>query len=254
VIAVSMDDGNWRLLLPKVGLFRLSPDCRRIAIVDVVSKDLWLCDVADGSTRKLADFNGAPVWSPDGSSIIYSGMPQGPLPALADHKYETWRLKLDGSDPVRIDLPPTDLVTDWSPDGSWLAIRSHTKEPHPGTQIFVCRPNGREKKQLTSTRGMHTNARFSPDGRTVLYTRLTSKEGTGIWVNSLDGQSPRAVVSGPNQHQYMACWAPDGERIAYSRHDTKDNRSSIEIIDVNTLAHKPATVPEGRCNGCDWRC
>jgi Tol biopolymer transport system component len=254
VIAVSTVDGTWRLLSPKVGPFRLSPDCRRIAIVDAASQDIWVCDVADGSARKLADFNGSPVWSPDGSSLVYSGMPQGPLPALSEHRYETWRLKLDGSDPVRLDLPPTDLVTDWSPDGSWLAMRSHTKEPSPGTQIFVCRPDGREKKQLTSTRGMHTNARFSPDGKTVLYTRLAAKEGTGIWINSLDGQSPRAVVNGETRLQYVACWAPDGGRIAYSLLATKNNRTTVEVIDVNTLDHRSLDVPEGHFNGCDWRC
>ena len=254
VVVVSADDGAWRLLSPKVGSFRVSPDCRRIAIVDVASKDIWICDVSDGSAKKVADFNGMPVWSPDGSSIIYSGMPQGPLPSLADHKYETWRLKLDGTDPVRVDLPPTDLVTDWSPDGSWLAMRSHTKEFASGTQIFVCRPDGREKRRLSSTRGLHMNARFSPDGKTVLYTRLAGKEGTGIWINGLDGRSPRAIVNGENRYQYLACWGPDGGRIAYSRTDMKENHASFEIIDINTLVYKPLDIPEGNVNDCDWRC
>lgn len=98
------------------------------------------------------------------------------------------------------------------------------------------------------------NARFSPDGKTVLYTRLAGKEGTGIWINGLDGQSPRAIVNGENRYQYLACWVPDGGRIAYSRTDMKENHALFDIIDINTLVQKPLDIPEGNVNDCDWRC
>ncbi len=253
-IAFSTKDGSWRFLTPIVGPFRLSPDCRRLALLDINRHSIWACDLADGSTRQLADLDGLPVWSPDGSMLMISALPPHDAhPKLAGQTYETWKVKWGGGPPDRVELPAADFVSDWSSDGSWFALRTYLSEPVPGTQIFVCRPDGSERRQLTSERAYHSSARFAPDGKSVVYIRQ-SKEGSSIWVNSLDGKSPRRILLEPIQYRYQVCWAPDGERIAFTRLDTKANRTTVELVALKTLERTPLNAPAGLHGGCDWRC
>lgn len=254
LIAVSTRDASWRPLTPRFGLFRISPDCRRLAILDVNTHTLWIHEVANGTSRKLADLHGLPVWSPDGMALIVSALPpEVAHPRLADQTYQTWRFKLDGSPGVRLGLPAADFVSDWSADGCLFLLRTYLKEPEPGTQICLCRPDGTERRQLTAGRAYHASGRFSPDSKQVVYISQ-SRDGSSIWVNGLDGKSPRRILHEPIRYRYQVCWAPDGERVAITRLDTKDNRSTVEVVILKTLERTPLKLPGGSYGDCDWRC
>src|SRR4051794_3916716 len=68
--------------------------------------------------------------------------------------------------------------------------------------------------------------RISPDGRQVVYVRVTvneKKDGydTALWIVPADGSSPaRPFTSGP--HDSEPRWSPDGTRIAFVRAPGKD--------------------------------
>jgi Tol biopolymer transport system component len=99
--------------------------------------------------------------------------------------------------------------------------------------LFLMRPDGSDRRQITDTRNYNeAGARFSPDGKKLLYYRLPSTEqidnntyGTYELVIA-DSNGRNAVVYG-NRFKW-ASWGPDGTQIA-----SLDTRG-IQIIDLAT--------------------
>jgi Tol biopolymer transport system component len=99
--------------------------------------------------------------------------------------------------------------------------------------LFLMRPDGSDRRQITDTRNYNeAGARFSPDGKRLLYYRLPNTEqidnntyGTYELVVA-DSNGGNAVVYG--DHFKWASWGPDGTQIA-----SLDTRG-IQIIDLAT--------------------
>jgi Tol biopolymer transport system component len=99
--------------------------------------------------------------------------------------------------------------------------------------LFLMRPDGSDRRQITDTRNYNeAGARFSPDGKKLLYYRLPNTEqidnntyGTYELVVA-DSNGRNAVVYG-NRCKW-ASWGPDGTQIA-----SLDTRG-IQIIDLAT--------------------
>jgi Tol biopolymer transport system component len=99
--------------------------------------------------------------------------------------------------------------------------------------LFLTRPDGSDRQQITDTRNYNeAGARFSPDGKRLLYYRLPGTEqidnntyGTYELVVA-DSNGRNAVVYGDRFK--WASWGPDGRQIA-----SLDTRG-IQIIDLAT--------------------
>src|SRR5947199_5767931 len=69
---------------------------------------------------------------------------------------------------------------------------------------------------------------ISPDGRQVVYVRVTvneKKDGydTALWIAPADGsEPPRPFTSGPSDSSPR--WSPDGTRLAFVRSVKKDGK------------------------------
>jgi Tol biopolymer transport system component len=99
--------------------------------------------------------------------------------------------------------------------------------------LFLMRPDGSARHRITNTREFNeAGARFSPDGKRLLYYRLPRAEpvdnntyGTfDLVLADSDGRNP--VVYGGKFH--WASWGPDGTQLACL------STKAIEIIDVGT--------------------
>ena len=238
---------------------RISPTGRAVAF----ERDgaVWVRSLSqDGEPRELFNLEGAtfaapPVWSRDGSQIVAS---LGRRDGVQDvWRFTTLRINADGSGRTELKIPSEDGVQDWSPDGHWLLTTS-SRNAEIGWQLYVMRPDGTDQRQMTEG-GNPWAARFSPDGRSVLYTDGTTEERRGIWVVDFEAKDRRRVFPVVGDHQLSACWSPDGKQIAVVDFDTSDgvdalksgrlivmdldggNRSEIPLDEVN-----PTDMP-------DWR-
>jgi hypothetical protein len=108
----------------------------------------------------------------------------------------------------------------------WLLYSARTE--HGDYDLFVCRPDGSEKRNLTQTPDfVEFGGRFSPDGKRMLYRRLpkqpAGKPGDAInhdaWgatgvlmLANADGSSPEPA--GKDGEFPWASWSPDGQQLA----------------------------------------
>lgn len=267
----AMNDANARIsrdgkTLALIRAGRIGPD-RDIANVGVWTLDLQ----AGGPPVRVSDFGGRTSWSADGRQIIVVKWFNPPDPEPARH--ETWRFDLDGSKPVRLPIPETDEVDDWSPDGLWLVTVSDRQEPRgSGYQLYLMHPDGTEQRRLTEGGGLNVYPRFSPDGRQIAYLHQDHGKND-IRVIGLKGGEPRVVIQETKEDPNIlltpdnVVWSPDGKTLACalramdlvsgeqpSRKIPGENTlNRVVLIDVENGESRRLNLPGiSWTNGLDW--
>ena len=269
VVAVDPESGDvTKVFDSSPGRLRISPDGRRAAFVsgewwsnlpphERMRNSLWIREFAGGARpeRVLYVNDGAtagdlPVWSADGKRIILSVGHRDE--SRKQWVYETFRINADGSGREPLGIPDQDGVQDWSPDGAWVVTTS-SRNAKIGWQLYVMRPDGKDQRQLTEG-GNPFYARFSPDGRRLLYTDGPSQERRGIWVVDLDGKNRRRILP-TDKGTASACWSPDGLRFAVAIGGSKpEEHGRLEIVDLDGTHRTLLTLPSREIADMpDWR-
>jgi TolB protein len=188
---------------------------------------------ADGSGRvrvtHSADRKGAPMWSGDGTEIIYGS---GTMDSTT-----LYAITPTGSgQPRRItSLPGSGLAL--SHDGKRVA---YSRGKMPAATLVISALDGSNARELTDGKSPAFNAVWSNDDRQVAYAVLTmdSTRALAVWIANSDGSNARKVSTipaGEGGAQWPA-WSPDGKKIAvqvgrYGR-DRSQNTAHIWVIDV----------------------
>jgi serine/threonine protein kinase/Tol biopolymer transport system component len=143
----------------------LSPDGARVAssrIDSTGNEDIWVDEFARGTSTRLT-FDPAPdympVWSPDGTRIVWSSARDGRANLYQKASNGT------GSDEALLKSSEGKVVNDWSFDGRFLLFMRDT-------DLFVLPLGGcdRQMRPYVNTNVSETQGRFSPDGKFVAYT------------------------------------------------------------------------------------
>ncbi|MDF1665169.1 MAG: amidohydrolase, partial [Planctomycetota bacterium] len=114
------------------------------------------------------------------------------------------------------------ISVDVSPDGSTLAFDLLG-------DIYTMPIAGGQAKSLTSGRAYDSQPRFSPDGKTVLFT--SDRGGNdNLWIISLDGTKARPLTSQKDKVTNSGDWSPDGRHVIARRRLT--DRSSIGTVEL----------------------
>ena len=100
----------------------------------------------------------------------------------------------------------------------WSSSRSHSTH-----DLWLMNADGSEKKQLTNSTTVDWFPRFSPDGKTVIFTRSKGgwtpendanyPEKWELWTIGVDGQGEKKVADNAT----WGTFRPDGKNIVFSR-------------------------------------
>ena len=203
---------------------------------NAVGGDIWVFDISTGAaTRITSDLETgkkAPVWSPDGSQIVYFSF-RGDFGGL-------YRKPSNGTGSEEllftergVDMP----LTDWSPDGRFLSFDA-------GSALWAVPVNG-ERKSIELLReefSVH-GARFSPDGRFLAYLSYESGQ-MEVYVQALDPSS--GLPSGGGKWRIssqggfgLIQWRQDGRELYYLAAD-----GGLMAVEVTTTRGFAASPPK----------
>jgi Tol biopolymer transport system component len=197
----------------------LSPDGTRAAVSlldsSLGTRGLWVFDVVRGvKTRLTSDRADAdtPVWSPDGSRIVFDSSRQGPL--------ELFEKASDGVGAEKIVLADrrNKYPSSWSPDGRLLLYMVDNGEPW-GWDLWVLPLVGDRKPFPFLQRPSNdVQGQFSFDGRWVTYA---SNESGRYEVYVTAFPEPRAIRQISSGGGVWPRWRHDGKEIFYLAPDGK---------------------------------
>jgi hypothetical protein len=149
----------------------LSPDGRFLIYEDDrKDADIYLMDLrSPGEVRRITPSDlpdDAPVWSPDGTRILYTAdAPEQP----AGNPREIYTMDPDGSDPRRLTFNgAADTAPAWSPDGTRIAWLS---DLDGDLELFVMNADGGDQRQVTFDTRRQWEPNWSPDGRWIVFPR-----------------------------------------------------------------------------------
>ena len=194
----------------------LSPDGRRVALYRRVNGnlDVWLLDVERGvPTRFTFDSadDGIPLWSRDGSRIVFNSNRQGVLDL-----YQKSASGAGNEEALLLQTAQNKFVSDWSPDGRFLLYQSI--DPIRSLGIWALPLDGDRKAfPVVQTDFEEHGGQFSPDGRWIAYVSIKSGRYE-VYVRPFaqrTGDEIRISSDGGDQVR----WRPDGKELFYIARD-----------------------------------
>lgn len=130
-----------------------------------------------------------------------------------------WLSDPDGRHARKIENRPGDKQTpNWSPDGSWVAIRWLPKGDYTDSELVVLSADGRRWRNLTERTGLQGwSPSWSSDGsRLVVAATRRVRDKPALYILTPTGRVIRRLTSGRYEDQYPS-WSPDGKQIAFHR-------------------------------------
>jgi beta-lactamase regulating signal transducer with metallopeptidase domain len=220
LIAIDPATGKWRKMADDAHFGRVSPDGQTLVFGRQLD-GIWNCDTGGSNNPgKISDKSGRPIWSPDGKHLVATRQENLDKDNEKDRKTpawrdETWRVDADGGNPVKLPIPDTDSVEDWSPDGQWFITCSDRHPPYGhGYQLYLMKTDGTGQRRLTEG-GLNVYARFSPDGKKIVFLRQTAKAGNSIWTMDTDGKNAKEIVKEVDlASPDGAFWSAEGKQLA----------------------------------------
>jgi RNA polymerase sigma factor (sigma-70 family) len=250
---------------------KVSPDGTRLAfgLARIVGNgahppsQLRVVEIAKpGQGEVLADLDDAELhrwnWSPDGRKLAFTSWD-------AKNRTRNWMVDVQTKKLEEVRLP---LVKDekqgdyqmvicaWAPDGQhFLAL---------GKAVHLIKLDGTLVRKLTpEVRVMDGQARFSPDGKKVLYVTFNKDRSSSLFVVDVAGGEPKALVEAANFMDLQAVWSPDGKKIAYmatlmEANGKRGTETSLFVIDADgkntvTLRTEKHDEHELKMVLTDWR-
>jgi eukaryotic-like serine/threonine-protein kinase len=172
---------------------RLSPDGLTLALSRTVggNTDVWLVETLRGVLRRFtieAANETAPLWSPDGTHIIFTSDPKGVM--------NIYEKPLNGNGPAEllIESSQDKATADWSPDGRFILYRE--RGTNTGNDLWVhClairnRSRSRKPHSTKGPAGFHRTAAGSPINRTKLDRMKSMSSRFSAQAASFRSQAP----------------------------------------------------------------
>jgi len=203
---------------------RFSPDGEQIALdIRAANDDIWTYDIARGTFARLTFTHGnnqAPIWSPDGSRIVYAVDRVG-VRRLA------WKPSDESGDEEL--LTPAEFYQtpgSFSADGRRLAYMED--RPQTGSDIFVLPLDGPRKPiPFLATPVAERHPSFAPDGHWIAYESNETGRSE-VFVAPYPGPGRKWQIS--REGGWHPVWLNDGTSIVYATNDS----ARVMLVKVTT--------------------
>ena len=233
------------LLVDGSGSLQAVPSPERTRIVYSANRggnyDLYVADADGRNARRITvdpGNDGEPVWTPDGSRIVYTSTPSTPSRAAP----QLMIVKPDGTD-ARALTPAAggNRSADVSPDGRRIAFIS-TRDGNP--EVYEMDAVGGVPRRRTKSSDREAIPRYLPGGDLIYIV----ERGGGARLMLLAAGAPDPVQLLKIDQPVIALdVSPDGQRIAYIAgklpESEKDKAKVVLRIQPLGTAATPITVP-----------
>jgi len=216
--------------------FRLSPDGRKVVteISDSTTGnlDLWIHDLERGTASRFtfaAGNDGGPVWSRDGTSIIYTAAQEDGVSLVRKAASGT------GATEILLKSDSYILAGDLSPDGKTLLYMTSGGETSWDIMALPLDGSG-EGFPVLNSEFIEVRPSFSPDGRWFAYNSNESGRAE-VYVRQYPGPGGQWQISTDGGSEPM--WSADGREIFYI-----DSGRNLVSVPVSTGSTLEAGLPE----------
>jgi Tol biopolymer transport system component len=221
------------------GMPALSRDGRRVALSRLFNgnSDVWLLEMDHSLLHRFTydpTIDNNPVWSPDGSRVIFSSNRKG--------VYNIYEKPTNGA-PDETSLLVTGenkFPMDWSRDGRYLLYV--VEDLKIGQQHLWALPlyGDRQPFPVDRTTFNEREGQFSPDGEWVAYTSIESGRAE-VYVQAFPQPAGRVQVS--NNGGAQPRWRPDGKELFYIDLDDRLMAVPIRVAPGGRTPENSAAVP-----------
>ena len=202
----------------------------------LVKTNLWLLEFARGASMQFTFVSeaadGFPVWSPDGSRIVFASQRE----AAADLYVKA--ANGAGGEQLVLKSGENKIPTDWSRDGRFLLYTSASTAQERGSRIWSLAMSGTAGSSAQpvayKTETSAQQGRFSPDARFVAYVGPG-----GLYVQPFpDAAGGKWLVAAGNASQPR--WRRDGKELFYQ---TRAETGGTRVMSVEILTGSGPTAP-----------
>lgn len=159
-------------------------------------------------TSDLSD-NTYPLASPDGRWITFQ--------SDRDGNFDIFVVNIVGGQLRQLTRNSVwDRLPAWSPDSDWIIYSSDVRDD--GTfDLYRIRPDGSQNEVVYSDGRRNSHARYSPDGRYIVFTSGEKLRDANTWeIALLDTQTQSVTFLTQNEYRDSSpSFSPDGERILF---------------------------------------
>ena len=215
----------------------ISPDGGHAVVVRSTSASesaLWLVNLARGGASQFSygpGRNDTPVWSPDGTRVVFAADRDGPQDLFVKQVGDTTPEQVLYRSDALFKGPEF-----WSADGRWIVLSQ--LDPQSAQNVWVLPASGSgEPKLLVQTPNRDRGGAISPDGRWLAY----ASEETGryeIYVQPFLETGQRQQIS---QHGGLKnWWTRDGRQLLFLGNDQR----SLWRVDLEPGATLGIGIPK----------
>ncbi len=214
-------------------LLMQQPTLNDTDIVFVFAGDLWSVSRKGGAAQRLTTGKGSefnPVFSPDGSTIAFTGEYDGNV--------DVYTVPFAGGVPRRLTWHPSgDIILGWTPDGKEILFTSGRTAFSRFRELFTVSQSGGFPKKLPLPMGFEGS--FSPDGGHIAYVpirrafyawkRYRGGTATPIWIADIKDSSIEKLPR-TDSNDFNPMWV--GDKIYFL--SDRDGPVTLYSYDIKT--------------------